>query len=383
MSASGNRPSPAHPVTAEDLARELGLNAEEHQLVAALLRLGVTAEQIRTTSEQGRLEGAIFEGVLDAERERRTVSAAQIEANGGLPASDIQEMLKSFGLAPPDPDEAYFTAEEAEAFRELGRLEDVWPAEVRLEIARVYGQALGRIAQTELHLFNTHVQARLKESAPNPLDTLSATRQAVAWLLPLVDPLLHAVHRRKLEHEITQAAAWEVESETEGLPVPGAVDVSLLFLDLRHFTSYANRQGDAKAIEVVGRLGSAVRSNLGERGRLVKELGDGYMLAYPDPDAAVAAALAIAAAKRDSRSPSLHGGLHHGSSLFRDGDYYGRAVNLAARLLSIAKDDQLVATARVAEAAPQRAWESLGEQTLLGFETPIELFSLSLARPQA
>lgn len=367
---------------AEDLADELGLSAEEHQLVGALLRLGVTADQIRTTFEQGRLEGAIFEGVLDPERERRTVSAAQIEADGGLPASDTVETLNGFGLASPDPNEPYFTPEEAEAFRELGRLEDVWPAEVRLEIARVYGQALGRIAQTELHLFSTRVQPLLREMTPSPLDTLSATRQAFGLLLPLIDPLLHAVHRRKLEHEMTQAAAWEVESETEGHLVPGAVEVSLLFIDLRHFTSYANRHGDAKAIEVVSRLGSTVRSNLGETGRLVKELGDGYLLAYPEPAAAVAAAVAIAAATRESQSPSLHCGLHHGSSLFREGDYFGRAVNLASRLLSIAKDDELVATAGVAEAAPERAWERLGEHTLPGFETPIELLSLSLGAPE-
>ena len=60
--------------------------------------------------------------------------------------------MQAFGLAQPEPDEPYFTPEEAQAFRELGRLDDIWPRDVRLEISRVYGQALGRIAQTELHL---------------------------------------------------------------------------------------------------------------------------------------------------------------------------------------------------------------------------------------
>ncbi|MGH2984587.1 MAG: adenylate/guanylate cyclase domain-containing protein [Solirubrobacterales bacterium] len=378
MTAPLERRSRQATTDAGALAAELDLSADEHQLVAGLLRLGVTAEQIRGARQHGRLEEAIFEGVLDPERERRTVSPAEIEADGGLAASEITATLRAFGLPPPGPEEHYFTPEEARVFRELGRLEDVWPPDMRLEISRVYGQALGRIAQTELHLFRARVEPLLRDMTDSPLDTLGAVRQAFGWLLPLADPLLLGVHRRKLEQEMTQAAVWAVESEAEGL-VPGTVEVSLLFLDLRHFTSYANRHGDATAIEAIDRLGRAVTENKGDAGRVVKQLGDGYMLVYPDPDAATASALAIAGALEGSEGPPLHGGLHHGRTVFRDGDYFGRAVNLAARLLSIAKDDELLATAGVADSAPLHPWKTRGEHTLLGFQAPIEVFALRLA----
>jgi hypothetical protein len=125
--------------TADMLADELGLAGEERDVVLALLRLQVTPEQIRSAASQGQVRAAVFEEVLDPERERRTVSAAEIEADGGLPAAEIQADIRAWGLASPAADEPYFTPEEAGAFRDLGRLEGVWPGEVRQELARVYG----------------------------------------------------------------------------------------------------------------------------------------------------------------------------------------------------------------------------------------------------
>ncbi len=363
--------------TAEALADELGLADDQRELVAALLRLEVTPEQIRAAAEQGQLQAAVFEGVLDPERERRTISAAEIEAGGGLMAAEIAEILRGWGLPPPAADEPYFTPEEANAFRELGRLEDIWPRDVRQDISRVYGQALGRIAQTELHLFRARVEPLLEEITTNPLASLSAVRQAMGWLLPLADPLILGVHRRKLEHEMTQAAVWELETEARE-PMPTAA-VSLAFLDLRHFTAYSNLHGDAAAFKVFARFEAAVHDNLGE-GRVVKSLGDGYMLAFPDPSSAVGSLLAIAAAM-DLEGPSVHAGLHHGRALFREGDYFGRSVNLAARLLSRARDDEILASPAVAAAAPEHDWQSLGPMTLFGFPEPIEVHYLSLRQP--
>ncbi len=362
------------------LAAELGSTAAERRLIDGLLRLGVSAAQIREAARLGRVGDAIFEGVLDPQRERRRVSAAEIESDGGLTVAEVQTILSAFGLPAPAADEPYFTAEEADVFREIGRLDDVWPEEVRLQVSRVYGQALGRIAQTEVHVFLSRVRPWIEKVSPNPLEALAAARQAFEILLPLADPMLLGVHRRRLEHELTQAAVWEVELEAEGL-VPGTTEVSLLFCDLSHFTSYSNRHGDAAALEVVDRLAAAVEANVGERGRLVKALGDGFMLAYAGPGPAARAALAIAAAMRGADAPALHAGLHHGLAVFRDGDYFGRAVNLASRLLSRARSDELLATAPVAEASPELEWRSLGAKSIRGFREKLEIYALDLSSP--
>ncbi len=365
------------PENGRALADELGSTAAEGKLIRGLLRTGVRPEQIREAAKLGQIEDAIFEGILDPERERRTVSAADIEAGGGLPVAETDAILSGFGLPAPAPDEPYFTDEEAQVFREVGHLGQIWPRDVRLQVSRVYGQALGRIAQTEVHVFLSRVRPLIEEINPNPMEALAAVRQAFELLLPLADPMLLGVHRRKLEQELTQAAVWEVELEAEGL-VPGTTEVSLLFCDLRHFTSYANRHGDRAAIEVLDHLTDVVEHSVGAEGRLVKALGDGYMLAYPKPAPAVAVALAISAAMRRFEGPPLHAGLHHGEAVFRDGDYYGRAVNLASRLLTAANANELLATEDVAKASGQYPWQARGSKKLPGFAAEIEVFGLDL-----
>ncbi len=93
---------------------------------------------------------AIFDAVLDPARNERTVSAAQIEAEGGLTVDETRLVVLNFGLPAPDPQEPYFTAAEANVLVRFGSLREIWPPAVYLQIVRVYGQALAHIAQTEI-----------------------------------------------------------------------------------------------------------------------------------------------------------------------------------------------------------------------------------------
>ena len=275
----------------------------------------------------------------------------QVEARGGLTVAETQAVLRAFGLPAPAADDAYFTPAEAKVFVDIDRISELWPEDIRLEVSRVYGRALTRVAQTEVHAFRSRVEPLLREITSSPLDALAGVRQAFGWLLPLADPILLGVHRRKVEHELTQAVVWEVESEVEG-PLPGSREVSLLFCDLTGFTSYANTHGDAAAIEVIERFADRVDALRGERSRFVKRLGDGYMLAYPEPGEAVAAALRIGASASEAEEVGIHAGVHHGVAVFRDGDYFGRAVNLAARLLAAAPNGEVLASRDVAMTPP-------------------------------
>ena len=185
------------------------------------------------------------------------------------------------------------------------------------------------------------------------------------------------MHRRKVEHELTQAVVWEVESEAEG-PVPGSREVSLLFCDLTGFTTFADAYGDAAAIEVIERFSDRVDALRGERSRFVKRLGDGYMLAYPKPGEAVAAALRIGASMREVEDVGIHAGIHHGVAVFRDGDCFGRAVNLAARLLAAARNGEVLASHDVAASTPEHPWRHRGATRLRGFAEPLDVYALSL-----
>src|SRR5690349_11156007 len=148
-------------------------------------------------------------------RERRSVTPAEVEADGGLTVEETAELMRAFGLPAPAPDEPSLSHGEAHVLRELGRLRSVWPREVYIQLAHVYGQALAHVAQTEVQLFHLYVEERLPD--------------ALQELLPLADPMLAGVHRRWLEHELEQVDVREAELEAGSPRLPGTVEVSLLF----------------------------------------------------------------------------------------------------------------------------------------------------------
>ena len=325
---------------------------------------------------------AIFDGVLDPARGERTVSSAQIEANGGLTVEETRLVVLNFGLPAPDPQEPYFTVGEADVLVHFGVLREIWPPEVYLQIVRVYGQALAHIAQTEVNLFRLYVEPNLRRASGDPVRARKAVQDAFGELLPLADPMLLGVHRRRVEHEVTQAVVREAEISTPEGRLPGAIEVTFLFCDLKDFSGYAEAHGDAAAADLIERLAVVVTRELGHHGHVVKGLGDGFMLSYPEPGEAVADCVRIIQEMRGGGAPGVHAGVHHGVVLYRQGDYFGGAVNLASRLLGLAGRDELFASEAVVRATAGRFdWESRGTQDIRGFSEPVGVYRLRSAFP--
>ena len=346
--------------------------------VETLRRLGIPQEAIDRAMERGDPESAIFDAVLLPGVEERTVSAAEIEARGGATVEEITRMMDAWGLPAPRPDQPAFTPAEAHVFTEIKALEELWPIEVGVQIARVYGRLLQRIAQTELQLFRLHVEARLRRGDGDAFAALRETQDAFARLLPLADPLLVGVHRRWIEHELAQAAVRQAESESAERELPGAVEVALLFCDLKDFTAYADAEGDAAAVEAIDRFADVVTECRGSAFRFMKSLGDGVMLSYVGADEAVTAGSRVIDAMRGEETPGVHASVHHGVAIVREGDYFGGAVNLAARLLAAAGRDELVATSQAVEAAgPGFRWERAGTARVRGVGEPVEVYRLT------
>ncbi len=365
----------------ERLGRELGATPEIGEAIGMLLGLGVSEAAVRRAFARGRVEDAIFDPVLDPARERRTVSPAEIEAQGGLSVAESQLMALSFGLRAPEPDEPYFAEEEAAALRRIGELREIWPPEVYLRVARVYGDALARLAEAEFNAFRHEVEPKLRAASGGSLRALPAIHEAFSQLLPLTDPLILGVHRRRIELETAQAAVREAERHTESGVLPGAVDVTLAFCDIKDFTAYAEGHGDATAVAAIERFASIVSSELGEHGRVVKAMGDGYMLSFSDPREGVEACLHVIERMRGEDGPGVHASVHRGVALYRDGDYFGRTVNLAARLLGLAGNDEIVGSDAVAAATGEDfEWTSGGPQRLRGVGEPVEVYRLAGSR---
>src|SRR5205807_8880182 len=124
-------------------------------------------------------------------------------------------------------------------------------------------------------------------------------------------------------------------------------------MDLVGFTALTAEQGDDSAAEVALRLYAHVRQLLpAHRGQEIKTIGDAMMIRCEEPARAVDLALRISERIGDSSGfPPVRIGLHTGSAVCREGDWYGNAVNVAARLCSAAGGGEVLVSDAAREAA--------------------------------
>ena len=110
------------------------------------------------------------------------------------------------------------------------------------------------------------------------------------------------------------------------------------FADIAGFTALTEAHGDEAAFALVSDFTNAVRAELDSvQGEHVKTIGDALMLRIPDPGNGIVLGLRIANDLMvDHGAPSVRVGLHHGQAVENEGDYFGAAVNLAARVSALA-----------------------------------------------
>jgi adenylate cyclase len=150
-----------------------------------------------------------------------------------------------------------------------------------------------------------------------------------------------------------------------------------MFADLSGFTRLTEEQGDDTAARFAAGLARVADRIAGEhRGRLVKQLGDGVMLAFQHVGDALRAAFALRASAADSGLPDLHIGIAAGPVVERDGDYFGRTVNLSSRLSGVAGPGEVVVDAVTASHAPDVTVSPLGARELKGLPRPVPVFRL-------
>jgi class 3 adenylate cyclase len=155
---------------------------------------------------------------------------------------------------------------------------------------------------------------------------------------------------------------------------------TFLFADIAGFTALTEAHGDEQAANLVAHFCQAVGAELPAcHGTHLKTIGDALMLRVPDPGDAIRLALRIThELMRGHGSPAIRVGLHHGSAVARDGDYFGATVNLAARVSSVASAGEVLLTAHTAALAPGLEgvhYEPRGRQELRNIREPVELFA--------
>jgi class 3 adenylate cyclase/YHS domain-containing protein len=210
---------------------------------------------------------------------------------------------------------------------------------------------------------------------------MAATQALAGPMAQLVEPGVVYFHRKSWERANREDMLLHlIEDTSPPAGVVGELVRTVLFVDLASFTPLTEAMGDAAAARVIERFSEMVRETAaGCDGQVIKQIGDEFMLVFPTPTPAVTFGLAIrAAAAAERQFPALRIGAHAGSVLYRDGDYLGANVNLAARVTSAASRGQFVITPAVREHAQASSIEmiALGPHSLKGVGEPVELFKV-------
>ena len=194
---------------------------------------------------------------------------------------------------------------------------------------------------------------------------------------PEVETFVRAIVRFVRGEDFVSA----VESAVGAEAAPSGFQ-TILFTDLEASTALTQRLGDEGAQELLRGHNATVRAALGEHGgREVKHTGDGIMAAFPSAVAAVSAALAIQgalASGASDREVRVRVGVNAGEPIAEDGDLFGTAVQLAARVTDHAEPGQILVSNVVRELCAGKGFEfaSAGESTLRGFSEPVALFEV-------
>ena len=135
-------------------------------------------------------------------------------------------------------------------------------------------------------------------------------------------------------------------------------DAAFLFADIVGFTAFTDDHGDARAAELAWRLRLGVESQLGADAHVVKTLGDAVMVRIADPvEAAAAGLLIIERALPGPVDPPVRVGIASGPAVECDGDFFGAAVNRAARVAALAGAGEVLVSDEFARVARSQSIE--------------------------
>lgn len=340
------------------------------KLLEQLAGEGCSLEELRAAVAAGRLTLLPVERALAGEGPRYTVG--EIAAKSGVDPEVLQRFSSALGVPYGDPDERRRTEADLEAARRVKAFLDAGlPEDGLLQVARTIGMGTARIAEANREL----IVRTLIRPGDTERDVALRFVAAADYMLPLVGPTIEYALQAHLVEQIRQdvIGATNLASGEVG----GAVNLTVCFADLVEFTRLGEEIAAEELGMVAGRLEEMATAVAEPPVRLVKMIGDEVMLVSAQPEAMVAAALALihAAEEEGQQFPWLRAGIASGPTLPQSGDYYGRPVNLASRITSVARPGSVVLDEATKDAVGEAFdYSYVGERRLKGLDYRVKLF---------
>jgi adenylate cyclase len=238
---------------------------------------------------------------------------------------------------------------------------------------------MAQVADAEVRLFHLYVHEPLMRSGAPGLEMAEEMGDLARQLLPLASPVMDQLHERYLQHFVEQDVVGHMEVDLDGAAIElGRLRVAIAFADLAGYTRLTEEEGELEAVDAVERFVEAVEITLPDEARVIKTIGDEVMIVGSDPAALTDWAVGFQLLATERPLPRI--GVHYGDALYRDGDYYGRDVNIASRVAARSAGGEVLVTRAVVQTAGSNLeFERIAEIKLKGFSDRTEIFIASLA----
>ncbi len=348
------------------------------RVVARMRHRGHSLDAIKRASEEGRLAFGFLDELFPTEQPRIPLEEAAREA--GLEPALVRRIMSGLGISPQAAET--LSEDEVQLLRYVDAvLESGFPLAALLQLVRVYGQSMAQVADAEVRLFHLYVHEPLMRSGVTGVETAEQMRALSREVLPLASPLMDQVHQRYLQHFVEQDVVGHMEADLDGSSVDlGRMRVAIAFADLTGYTRLTEEEGELTAIDAVERFVEAVASTLPDEARVIKTIGDEVMIV--GSDAANLTDWAVGFQRLAGGRPLPRIAIHYGVALYRDGDYYGRDVNIASRVAARAAGGEVLVTRPVVEQSGNHLeFERIADVKLKGFNESTEIF-LARQRPE-
>ena len=342
--------------------------AEQRALLARLLAQGLTVDELTSAHRLGNLVLRSFRHLIQP---GDLLTLAETARAAGLEPDLVLRIRRAWGFPDPAPGERCFSAADAETLAFVQSMFGLVGPDVALQTARAVGTAMSRVAEAEIALVRSQVEAPAQARGESGASMLLGYVRVLETFLPAMVRAMDAAHRAHLVNLARRYVA-------DALP-PSAlnvVDMVVGFADLTGSTALVQRADLAGLDRAITRFEETTSDLIARAGAtLVKRLGDGVMFVVAEGDAALALALDVVAAfPAGGETPPARVGLAAGRVVALRGDFYGPAVNLAARLADVAAPATVLAApelrARVGKTAGVTL-HALGATRLAGFDEPV------------
>jgi adenylate cyclase len=378
------------PTTLDQLQRllELGIlqpdgegrfdSAQVHvvRLMAGFEAAGISIEDVARGVRNGQLSFPL--GLFMPEPAPITTTYEQLASEVGRSPELVRRLSTEFGIAPGADDRV--RSEDAEILLLVLRTLELASDEELSRFARLYGGSIQRLVAAGIQFFDRAVRERVGAlSLPDEAKDALVYEKGAEYthLISRLTPWLQARHRERILVEYLVSLTEGFMDERGIAPRQPRQLPAIAFLDLSGYTTLSEERGDEAAAEVAASVAEVVQEvAVGHGGRPIKWLGDGVMMHFADPPAAVVSGLDLIEATERAISAPARVGINAGPVVAQEGDYFGTTVNVAARIADYAGPREVLVSEQAREAAAMDdaiAFELVGDVALKGVLRPVRL----------